>query len=226
VERDELAARLDAAESMNRGMREAVEGRLTAIDEVYKKTVRAREEADARAEAAIRERDALAAQLAGGRPAGAPDAEMAQRLEAAFERIRVLELDLFQRDRGPRDRDVDLVPLLDTTASPPSEQAGKSAKRYAFPAATNIRIDREAGLLVDLSVTGAQVICKTSPEVGRVVTLTLPSDVAPCFGEGRLLWARREQTAKGRPFRYRVGLVFTAVNEAEIEAYIKEHATG
>jgi hypothetical protein len=151
---------------------------------------------------------------------------MAQRLEAAFERIRALELDLFQRDRGPRDRDVDLVPLLDTTASPPSEQAGKSAKRYAFPASTNIRIDREAGLLVDLSVTGAQVICKTSPEVGRVVTLTLPSDVAPCFGEGRLLWARREQTAKGRPFRYRVGLVFTAVNEAEIEAYIKEHATG
>jgi hypothetical protein len=56
------------------------------------------------------------------------------------------------------------------------------------------------------------------------VTLTLPSDEAPCFCQGRLLWARREQAAKGKPFRYRVGLVFTAVDEAAIQAFIEKHS--
>ena len=133
-------------------------------------------------------------------------------------------LQLFERDRGPRDKDIEVTSLLDPTPSPPSELTGQKARRYAFPASTNIRIDRESGQLVDLSVTGAQVICKTSPEVGRLVKLTLLSDEVPCFAEGRLLWARREQTAKGRPFRYRVGLVFTSVDEAQIEAFIKAHS--
>jgi hypothetical protein len=87
-----------------------------------------------------------------------------------------------------------------------------------------VQIDREAALLVDLSVTGAQVICATSPDVGRIVTLSLLSDEAPCFCQGRLLWARREQTAKGRPFRYRAGIAFTAADEAALEAFIKHHA--
>jgi hypothetical protein len=73
-------------------------------------------------------------------------------------------------------------------------------------------------------VAGAQITCKNSPEVGRLVKLTLLSDEVPCFAEGRLLWARREQTAKGRPFKYRVGLVFTSVDEAKIEAFIKHHS--
>jgi len=56
------------------------------------------------------------------------------------------------------------------------------------------------------------------------VTLALPSDDTPCFCQGRLLWARREQTAVGRPYRYRSGLVFTDADEAAIEAFIDHHA--
>ena len=209
---------------MLESMRTAVEGRLEAIDAGHKRSVQAREEAEARAEAAIRERDALAADLEGARRTAKPDSDVAKQLEAAIERIRLLELQLFERDRGPRDKDVEVTSLLDPTPSPPSEHAGQKARRYAFPASTNIRIDRESGQLVDLSVTGAQVICKSSPEVGRLVKLTLLSDEVPCFAEGRLLWARREQTAKGRPFRYRVGLMFTSVDEAKIEAFIKHHS--
>jgi hypothetical protein len=214
-------------------MREAVETRLSAIDAERTRTLNARNEAVSQAEAAARERDALAAELAAikkgsARPGAAPaaDPEMAGRLEAATERIRALELQLFERDRGPVERDVDVGSMLDTSTPKPSELAGQRARRYAFPATTSVRIDRENGVLVDLSVTGAQVICKTSPEVGRVVTLALLSDEAPCFCQGRLLWARREQTAKGRPYRYRVGLVFTSADEAAIEAFIKHHSTG
>jgi hypothetical protein len=38
------------------------------------------------------------------------------------------------------------------------------------------------------------------------------------------LWARREQTAKGRPFRYPAGIAFTQVDNAALEAFIEHHA--
>jgi hypothetical protein len=158
------------------------------------------------------------------RAATRPDSELARRLESANERIRVLELQRFERERGAADRDVDLAPALEASAPSPSPQADERARRYEFPPKTKAHIGREVGVLVDLSSTGAQVICATSPEVGHIVTLTLPSDEAPCFCQGRLLWARREQSAKGRPFRYRVGLVFTAVDEAAVQAFIEKHS--
>ena len=96
--------------------------------------------------------------------------------------------------------------------------------RHEFKPPAKIKIDREGCLLVDLSVTGAQVITAASPDVGEIVTLALLSDEAPCFCEGRILWARREQTAKGRPFKYRAGIVFTASDEKEIESYVRHHA--
>ena len=117
-----------------------------------------------------------------------------------------------------------MLPFVGLSNEPPCDRRFRAmAKRHKFRA-TKVQIDREPGLLVDLSITGAQVICATSPEVGRIVTLTLLSDETPCFCQGRLLWARREQTAKGRPFRYPAGIVFTAVDEAAIEAFINRHA--
>lgn len=225
AERDALAALLESAKKSVQGMWDAVEGRLAAIEAKRTRIVKALEEAEARAGAATRERDALATELDAVRQTTTqPDAEIARRLESATEQIRVLKLQLFERDRGPRDRDVDLGSALDTTASPPSDQAGQRAKRYGFPARTKVHIGREAGVLVDLSVTGAQVILASSPEVGLIVTVTLPSDETPCFCQGRLLWARREKPSKGRPLQYRVGLVFTAVDEAAIQAFIRRHS--
>jgi hypothetical protein len=50
------------------------------------------------------------------------------------------------------------------------------------------------------------------------------SDDAPSFCQARLLWARREQLAKGKPYRFRTGLVFTDADEAAIAAFIDRHA--
>jgi hypothetical protein len=179
----------------------------------------------------VQERDALAAERASATPAhagetaGASDAsDTVERLAAATEQIRVLELQLFERDRGPRDRDVDLEPLLPPVPPTSIAQAGQKAKRYGFKPLRKVQIDRDPALLVDLSVTGAQVIFAAPPEVGRIVTVALLSDETPCFCQGRLIWARREQTAKGRPFRYPTGIAFTAIDDAAIQAYITRHA--
>ena len=229
ADRDELRLMLDAAKKTIQGMNAAVDERLAAIDA---KRARALQAAEERAAAAVRERDALAgecdvlaAALAAVPPAGAGDGgDAMQRLDAATARIHVLELQLFERDRGPRDLDVDLESLLPQTPPQLIVRAGAPATRHGFKPPKKVRIDREGGLLVDLSVSGAQVICATAPEVGRVVTLTLLSDESPCFCQGRLLWARREQTAKGRPYRYPAGIAFTAVDDAAIRAFIARHA--
>ena len=88
-----------------------------------------------------------------------------------------------------------------------------------------VRIDGEPGVLIDLSISGAQVVYATAPEVGRIVTVTLPSEEAPCSAEGRLLWARRGPASKRRPL-YRAGIVFTTVDEGAIGAFIARHGGG
>jgi predicted nucleic acid-binding Zn-ribbon protein len=195
-------------------------------------------DAEARAKVLSAERDELAGRLESAKKSAKTEleearqpvvdagAETARQLESANERIRLLELQRFERERAPRDYDVDLVPALETKPSPLSDLTGQRARRYTFPPRTKVHLGREAAVLVDVSVTGAQVICATSPEVGRIVTVTLASDEAPCFCEGRLLWAQREQSAKNRPFRYRIGLVFTALDEASLRAYIERHSIG
>jgi hypothetical protein len=204
-------------------MNAAVDERLAAIDA---KRARALKKAEERAEAAVAERDALAAELAAlkAQPPVAADTDASQQLEIALERVHALELALFARDRGPRDADVELNPLLPPAPPPSIERAGTPAKRYIFKPLKRVQVDKVPALLVDLSLTGAQVIFATSPEIGHIVTLSLLSDDVPCFCQGRLLWARREQTAKGRPYRYPAGIAFTAVDNAALEAFVARHA--
>ena len=225
-DRDTLAIELEVERHAASAAQRSVDARLTALAAERADAERLHREAAARAEAAVRDRNALAEELSTLRNAAVSDRQTAlEQLEQAVERIRGLELQLFERERGPADRDVNLEPLLGAAApAPPSAQAGKRARRYGFKTPRKIRMDKDPCLLIDISVTGAQIVSATSPEVGRIVTLSLPSDEAPCFCQGRLLWARREQTAKGRPYRYRTGLVFTDADENAIEAFIACHA--
>jgi hypothetical protein len=222
-ERDELAALLDKARESVQGMNAAVDERLAAIDAKRARIVQACEAAEARADAASRERDALAEELNTLRQAATSEADHIPKLEAAKERIRVLELQVVQRDRGPRDRVVEPASLPNAPSPPPDSD--QRARRHGFPSGVKVRIDGDVGVLIDLSITGAQVVYATAPEVGRVVTVTLPSDDVPCSAEGRLLWARRGPPSKRRPL-YRAGIVFTAVDEEAISAFIARHSGG
>jgi hypothetical protein len=207
---------------VKKGLSRTVKSRLAAMGAERTRAIQALSEAETRAATAVRECDRLATELEAARSGPKLDSKSTRLLKAAAERIRALELALAERDHGPSEE----VDLGAAAAKGPRvlEQAGQRAQRFGFPSRTKIRIDREEALLIDLSVTGAQLICRTSPEVGRIVLVTLPSDAAPCFGQGRLLWARREPTPQGRPHRFRVGLVFTDVDQAALEAFIKNHS--
>src|SRR5207244_3033123 len=160
-------------------------------------------------EKAIRERDALVEKMAAIGEETAPVEDLAPQLEAAQKRIRILETQLASKrmstapSAAEPEHEIELGALLDTKPGKISDQAGKRAIRHNFKPTTKVQVDRTPALLVDLSVTGAQVICANPPDVGKIVKVALLSEEVPCFCEARLLWARREQTPKGKPSRYR-----------------------
>jgi hypothetical protein len=172
-----------------------------------------------------KERDALAAELDLARQSGKRETDAEERLAAADARIRELELQLFG-NRGPRDKDVDLMPELAT--GPAFASGVRRAKRYSFADKIEVRIDDETklGVLVDLSVNGAQVLFPKELTVNRAITIALLSDEHPISCRGRVVWSFLEPHAKGKSLRYRAGIEFTDADEAVVEAFIIRYSVG
>ena len=113
-------------------------------------------------------------------------------------------------------------------AAPTPKAAAKSgpirqADRQAFTSALGVQIDGEAALLVDLSLTGAQVLSCAALKPAKTVKMLLPSSESPVLCRGRIVWARLEPTQPGRPIRYRAGMFFTATDQAAVQTFITRH---
>jgi chromosome segregation ATPase len=192
------------------------------------------------------ERDALAAEIDALKQAGAREQAHAlareqeqaagrsaeaqtiagyeQRLAAADERIRILELQLFQRDRPePGVADEELSGMLGVSAPAPFKPT-RAASRYSFRSGVNVEIDGRLGALVDLSTTGAQVLAADALEEGREAELRLMSDEIPTVCRGRVVWLRIEPRSPRQPLRYRAGILFTQVDVGAVEAFIIRYA--
>jgi hypothetical protein len=223
---------------------------------------RALREAKARAEAAMRDREAALVELNAARQAASAVEEnergrFEELREKTERRILDLEVALIRGNVGSHDHDVEItVPLEDTVvtvndappvrkplpgpsqppraanhpaqpprgASPP--QPTRVASRQAFREPLSVQIDGEAALLVDLSLSGAQVLSQTALKPARAVRMILPSMETPVLCRGKIAWARLEPASKGKPFRYRAGLFFTGPDEAAIQAFMTRHAGG
>ena len=85
-----------------------------------------------------------------------------------------------------------------------------------------MQVDGEAAMLVDLSITGAQVLATTALKPNRVVTLVLPHGKASISCKGRIVWARLESHSTGS-FLYRAGVLFTKVNDTAVEGFMTRH---
>ena len=127
------------------------------------------------------------------------------------------------RDREARDRDIELSALLE---DPPAAAAKpiRRANRYTFDAQFGVQIDEVTGVLVDLSIAGAQVIWPHELPMNRIVTVSLPSDETPASARGRIAWTQVERRAKGQAPRFRIGIEFTKAGEVDVEAFIIRYA--
>ncbi len=112
-----------------------------------------------------------------------------------------------------------------TCPRPASEQPVRRATRYVFATPIEVHIDGQVGVLVDLSVGGAQVICEREPDMDHVVTMLLQLDEVPVSREGNVVWVRSESRSEGWPPTHRVGIAFTSVDEAAVETFIIRYST-
>jgi chromosome segregation ATPase len=170
--------------------------------------------------------------------------------KAAAQRIADLEAALQQRNRDetepaspPRDslRDAHAIPLAPadmpepTLAGPATRPAPahtspttphgspvRRASRQAFQQDVQVLIDGSPATLVDLSISGAQVVSHTALKPNRMVRVQLPAEDNPITCKGKIVWARLE-AGSTTGLRYRAGVFFTGVDERAVEKFLAEY---
>jgi hypothetical protein len=243
-ERDALAMEIAAASQGGRDENADVLARAEALDAEHTRLMKEWQADVVRLEVATRERDVIAAErdsLANELDAlrqSTGDAQAVERArqqafyDAAEQRIRELELQLMQpqfevdedgtvsagtAEEATRQVVVMAAPAADVHDPP------RRASRQAFNEDVQIQIDGSATLLVDLSMTGAQVISPTALKPNRMVKVSLPIGDTSVACRGKIVWARLEPPSAGRALCYRAGVLFTTPDEAAIQSFIKHH---
>ena len=102
----------------------------------------------------------------------------------------------------------------------------RSASRHAFQEEIEVQIDGGAATLVDLSLTGAQVIAPMALKPNRMVRVLLPFEESVIACKGKIVWARLEPPAPGAAVRYRAGVFFSSADEAGLEGFLALYTTG
>jgi hypothetical protein len=86
-----------------------------------------------------------------------------------------------------------------------------------------VLVDGIAGLLIDLSTLGAQVLSSSVMRPRQRVRMLLPRKEGAFLCKGRIVWAAFElSSAHGTP-RYRAGVKFTEVDASVVEAFLVQH---
>jgi chromosome segregation ATPase len=241
-ERDTLAMQLAGAAQASRDENAAAGARAEALDAEHARLMSEWQEDVVRLEVATRERDvisaerdAMAAELEALRQS-TDEAQAEERArqqafyDAAEQRIRELELQLlqpqFETDEDTTGlgtaNDHSMPQQIVTTASD-THDPPRRASRQAFNEDVQVQIDGSATLLVDLSMTGAQVISATALKPNRMVKLSMPMGDNSVACRGKIVWARLEPPSAGRALCYRAGVLFTAPDEAAIQSFISHH---
>jgi hypothetical protein len=98
--------------------------------------------------------------------------------------------------------------------------AVRMAARYGFDSPISVQVNGNPSQLCDLSVGGCQVLSLTPLKPNQAIKVLLPAEPKPTMCTGKIVWAKLEAPALGRPAGYRAGVQFTRPDEAAIEAFI------
>ena len=97
----------------------------------------------------------------------------------------------------------------------------KEAARYASQ--PSIELNGGAGLLVDLSVDGCQLLSAAALKPHQVVKMLLSSEGVSIACTGKVAWMRLDPPQPGQLFSYRAGVAFTQPDEPALEAFMTTH---
>jgi hypothetical protein len=109
-------------------------------------------------------------------------------------------------------------------ASPTTPQGApvRRASRQAFQEDLQVLIDGCPATLIDLSISGAQVVSHSALKPNRMVRVQLPAEDNPITCKGKIVWARLE-AGSTTGLRYRAGVFFTGVDERAVEKFLAEY---
>ena len=93
----------------------------------------------------------------------------------------------------------------------------------SFNAEIGIQIDGNPGKLIDLSMTGAQVLTPAAINPNRLVTVTLPLGDGALSCKAKVAWSRLEP--RDGQLWYRAGVQFTTADQQGLESFFAMHQT-
>ena len=176
------------------------ERQRTELDDMHK-----------RVDALTAERDALAGELLAA--------------QNWIRELREAEAEFAQMANLERPAAVEPAPAPPATSLADSHEGWQPiqlANRYVFKDTVMVEVNNAAAALVDVSVSGCQLVTEAPLKPHQTVKVQLSSE-PPLTCGGRVVWTRVE-SAGGRRLCYRAGVRFTKPDEAAIEGFASRHA--
>ncbi len=109
----------------------------------------------------------------------------------------------------------------DAPKEPVFRGPARGAKRVPITSDVAIQIDAAPGKLIDLSITGAQVLTSFSMKPNRLVKVSLPFDDSLIACKAKVMWSRLEP--KAGELLYRAGVLFTSADQEALEVFLSRH---
>jgi hypothetical protein len=105
-------------------------------------------------------------------------------------------------------------------ADPALDQSGtRRAPRFKMAGRVDVVIDGRASVLVDLSTTGAQVLCPMALRPNQEIAMAWPGQAQ---FHAKVAWTAFDMSGDGPP-RYRAGIDFVDADPAAVSAFLQNH---
>lgn len=115
------------------------------------------------------------------------------------------------------------VSVAPEPARPLDWHGTRRAQRYRLKPGTEIQLDGNAVLVVDLSIVGAQVLSTTILRPNQKVRVTIPQDDAMVRCRGAIAWAKFELPQPTSTPIYRAGVEFLDADRDLVEEFTKTY---
>jgi len=135
-----------------------------------------------------------------------------------------LEVETIKRERKASAKDAARAPEPAATPHPVAAYEGpeRQANRYPMAAEIEIQIDGNRAWLVDLSLTGAQVLSSGPLKPNRAVRFTLPFGEETISCKGKIVWSRIDSSRAGR-LLYRAGVFFMTADRTALTTFLSRY---
>ena len=110
-----------------------------------------------------------------------------------------------------------------TAVSRPLRGIMRRAPRYPLPAGHEVLVDGLATSLVNLSITGAQLVAPAALRPAQEVGVTLVDDAQEITVHGAVAWSVFERSRKTGETCYRAGLEFSDAEPLVLQAYCAKY---